>query len=409
MKIIFIGTRNFNFFTPSLLNEFDKIIVTSKNYQVPDFLNNGSEVIKVREVYDKNSMTYQLDFDNCIELLEKIIKIGEEVKVFCNQEANLEIAEKIRKRFSAYDHMESRVEMFRDKLLMKKAIKSNNLRVPSFIALDKEISLKDYEVFKKCLSDKFIIKPGCSVGSRGVYKIFRQSDFISFINENQGDTSHFEAEEFINGDLYEFDTVVQNGKLLYSNVSRYSCPMADLQEGTTLGSIMVGRHEEIHRRISQFGEQCLIALKALNGCFHMELFHSHNDELVFLEVAARSPGLMTVPAYQRWEGVNMYDLELLIQSGRPVTSSHLTPVGRQSRPSFFVVYPKIAGRVMSLNTPEADAEIDIDWQVTPGQLVEDTATNIDYAARFFVTCKNADHAKEIFEWLTMEFKAVTYD
>ncbi|NKG32368.1 hypothetical protein [Erwinia rhapontici] len=130
--------------------------------------------------------------------------------------------------------------------------------------------------------------------------------------------------------------------------------------------------------------------------------------LVFLEVAARSPGLMTVPAYQRWEGVNMYDLELLIQCGMPASDIALPHSQHRSRPSFFVVYPKISGSINALNTPETEAEIDIDWQVTAGQEVSDTTTNIDYAARFFVTCNNVDEAKRTFEYLTREFKAVDY-
>ena len=409
MKIIFIGTKNFTFFSKQLLSQYDKTIITSMDYHIPEFISSDSKIIRVNEVYDASSMTFKLNVNECIESLESIITHEENVKVFCNQEANLEVAEKIRQHFGVYDHMGSRVEIFRDKLLMKETLNRSNLRVPRYTALNQNLSVDDYENLLERLSEKFIIKPSCSVGSRGVYKIFNKHDFISFINDNSGDLAHFEAEEFIHGDLYEFDTVVQDGELIYSNVSRYSCPMADLQEGTTLGSIMVDRDEEIHKRISHFGKQCLSSLEALNGCFHMELFRSSSDELVFLEVAARSPGLMTVPAYHRWEGVNMYDLELLVQSGRKVSTSDISSIsGFQSRPSFFIVYPKITGKVISINTPVTDAEVDIDWQVSQGQLVEDTTTNIDYAARFFVTCKNAGHAKEIFEWLTKEFKAVTY-
>lgn len=407
MKIIFVGTKNFHFFSRPLLESFEKIILTGNKNTCPDFIGRVSKVIRVDEVYDCNSKTYKLNIEQCISRLLEVTDLNEECKVFCNQEANLEVAEEIRKRFSIYDHMDSRVEIFRDKILMKKVIKSHGLRVPHFIELKSDIHRSDYSYLKELLSEHFIIKPSYSVGSRGVYKVFEKQDFINFIDEASSDNCQFQAEEFISGVLYEFDTVLQNGELLYSNVSRYSCPMADLQDGVTLGSIMVERHEYIHKRIHKFGIQCLDALNALNGCFHMELFHSQSDELVFLEVAARSPGLMTVPAYLFWEGINMYDMELLIQSGNP--ASNVTfPYGHQSKPSFFIVYPKIAGRVLSLNIPEIEADLDIDWQVVPEQVVTDTTTNIDYAARFFVTCKNVNEAKQLFEWLTTEFEAVSY-
>ncbi len=78
---------------------------------------------------------------------------------------------------------------------MKETLNRSNLRVPRYTALNQNLSVDDYEKLLERLSEKFIIKPSCSVGSRGVYKIFNKHDFISFINDNSGDLAHFEAEE----------------------------------------------------------------------------------------------------------------------------------------------------------------------------------------------------------------------
>ncbi|EMF0806284.1 ATP-grasp domain-containing protein [Klebsiella aerogenes] len=409
MKIIFVGTKNFSFFSKSILNDFEKIIITNKSYKINDELEKASTVIRVSEVYDVNSKTLKLDYQECIEKLSEIVQNAKLYRVFCNQESNLEVAEKIRSFFSIYDHMGGRVELFRDKLLMKQAVIDNGLRAPVYTELAHSSTPASYTDLYSKLKGKFIIKPSNSVGSRGVYKIFNSNDYDDFLKDTANDDCQFEAEEFISGELYEFDSALQNGEILYSNVSKYSCPMADLQEGKTLGSIMIEREQPIHQRITQFGIKCLKALKASDGCFHMELFHNDNDELVFLEVAARSPGLMTVPAYHCWEGVNMYDIELYIQSGLPASDLIVHDANRVSYPSFFIVYPKISGTVSKINTPNIDANIDIDWSVHPGQVVTDTTTNIDYAARFFVTCKNVESANSIFNFLVNEYKAVNYD
>lgn len=105
----------------------------------------------------------------------------------------------------------------------------------------------------------------------------------------------------------------------------------------------------------------------------------------------------------------MYDIELYIQSGLPASDLIVHDANRVSYPSFFIVYPKISGTVSKINTPNIDANIDIDWSVHPGQVVTDTTTNIDYAARFFVTCKNVESANSIFNFLVNEYKAVNYD
>lgn len=337
MKVVFVGTKNFNFFADSLMKDFDKVVLTTHNYKLPESIIMTSTVIRVDEVFDFDSKTHKLNKEQCIQYLTKIIDEPSEVRVFCNQEANLDVAEDIREYFHIYDHMKSGVEIFRDKIMMKTTIHNKGLRAPIFTELSQYRYPGDYPELMDKLKGDFIIKPNSSVGSRGVYKIFSESDFLSFIKETENDNCRFEAEEYIRGELYEFDTAVQNGVILYSNVSKYSCPMADLQEGVTLGSIMIERNKEIHQRIYSFGSQCLAALDAFDGCFHMEIFHNVNDELVFLEVAARSPGLMTVPAYHRWEGVNMYDLELLIQCGLPADDFAQPSEGHKSRPSFFIV------------------------------------------------------------------------
>jgi biotin carboxylase len=408
MQIIFIGTKNFDFFSRSVLNNHQKILVVAKTEKLPIWLEDSSKVIRVEEVYDHNSKTFHLDFDEAVAGLSPLVVSSSESRVFCNQESNLEVADRIRARFSLHDHLNGNVDNFRDKLTMKSIIQSTGLRAPIYTELKNPVLPDAYEALHQLLKGRFIVKPCSSVGSRGVYKISEKRDFERFLSETADDECRYEAEEFIEGELYEFDLAIQNGRVIYSAVSRYSCPMADLQEGRTLGSIMVRRDSPLHARISAFGLQCAQALRAENGCFHMELFHSTHDELVFLEVAARSPGLMTVPAYHSWEGVNLYDIELLIQSGQDASTLGEPLQGHKSRPAFFVVFPKINGTVSALNKPESKGRIEIDWRVAVGQEVAATTTNIDFAGKAFVSASSEAEANEAFHYLTSEFVPVEY-
>lgn len=408
MQIIFVGTKNFNFFSRDLLNQQKKVILASTTEKLPEWLEASSTIIRVAEAYDHNSKTYCLDLDESICRLAPLINTQDDFKVFCNQEANLDVADNIRKYFSLYDHLNGNVEHFRDKLVMKEIIKKSHLRAPIYTDLNKELSVDDYEVLWKSLRGKFIIKPCSSVGSRGVYKISEKDDFVHFLEESKGDECRYEAEEFIEGDLYEFDLAIQDGKIIYSAVSRYSCPMADLQEGRTLGSIMVNRESPLHSRISNFGLKCSKALGATNGCFHMELFHSIHDDLVFLEVAARSPGLMTVPAYHSWEGINLYDIEMLIQSGQCASTLGIPSQGHKILPAFFVVFPKVNGTITAINQPKLNIKIEMDWRVAVGQKVNATTTNIDFAGKAFVRTDNEAEAELAFKYLTTEFNPIVY-
>ena len=408
MRIIFIGIRNFNYFSRELLDAYRKIIVVSNTQVVPEWLAASSTVVRVPEIYDGLSKVNQFDLAQCLSDLAPLVAEGGPHGVFCNEEANLEVADAIRAKFALYNHMHGTIDHFRDKLVMKKIVQHAALRTPAYTLLEAGIGLERYAALAKMFNNKFIVKPVSSVGSRGVYKIFNQDDFARFVTEARDDGCVYEAEEFIDGELYQYDLALQGGVELYCAVSHYSCPMADLQEGRTLGSMMLGRETELHKRITTFGKQCAQALGAKDGCFHMEIFHSNTDELVFLEVAARSPGLMTVPAYVSWEGINMYDIELRLQAGQDASAHAVARAGHVSKPAFFVVFPKVNGLVDKLNTPAIAGHFDLDWRVQEGKQVDATTTNVDFAGKIFVSNETEGLAKQDFIHLTEQFIPVIY-
>ena len=89
-----------------------------------------SQIIFVDEVYDVDAKTWKLDVEACIASLMTIVRDAPDSKVFCNQEANLDVAEQIRRHFHLYDHLRGRTERFRDKVLMKSFIVNQQLQAP---------------------------------------------------------------------------------------------------------------------------------------------------------------------------------------------------------------------------------------------------------------------------------------
>lgn len=409
MCVIFIGIRRFEFFTMENLEKVDKILVISHNEIVPSWLmDQTNQIIRVNEIYDKTSKMNVFDINECIEKLIPIITNNSDFTIFCNQESNMEIADTLRRHFSLYDHLNGKMNNFRDKLVMKEAVQNSNLRTPKYVSLSEDILSKGYEHLHKILGAKFVIKPCSSVGSRGVIKVFSKIDFFNFVDNIWGDGCKYEAEEYIDGDLYEFDFAIYNGIEIYSSISRYSCPMVEIQEGKSLGSIMMTRDSKLHNVITKFGRECGKALQANNGCFHMELFIS-NNELVFLEIAARSPGLMTVPAYKSWEGINMYDLELALQTGNYDLTKNISTLNHISKPAFFVVFPKTRGTVEKLNCPNINGEFKINWAIAEGEKIEISTNNVDFAGLIFVQNKDEIEAEKDFIYLTEHFTPIKYN
>lgn len=405
-KVIFVGARNIQFFSEELLNSIDILILTTESNTIPISIQTLAKVIIVGQDYDPALLTESLSFNDCIDALHPYMSKKDNISVFCNQEAYLLVAEKIRQYYQLNSHIIGGLERFRDKHLMKDILQKHDLRVPKFLTFGKLTPPKYIDV-QQHLGEIFIAKPLSSVGSRGVNKIENEHDYNVFIQNNDSLLEYFEIEEFIDGTLYEYDFAIRNGEILYSTVSQYSCPMALLQKGYTLASIKVKKSSWEYEAIATFGNQCAKALSANNGCFHMEVFISANQhEVIFLEVAARSPGLLTVPAYDNWDGFNMYDAELMIQanlSDIPKKSSNWI-----SKPSFFVVIPKENGTVKEICQPEIVGIFDVNWKVKLGDKITVTTTNVDNAATALVICRTEEEARADFKYITENYTPIIY-
>ena len=408
MTEILVGCKNFDFFTKKLLEDMTTVIVASETQDIPSWLTNNSRVIRVKELYDSRSKTLQLDGVQALLMLRALGDVDGSSHVFCNQEANLEVAEQIRRELGSFDHLKGKTECFREKPLMKDAILSAGLRAPRYCVLASNPDTRIYKSLVETIGLRMIIKPCASVGSRGVYKVFTRSDFDDFVRDSANDGCTYEAEEFIDGTLLEFDFAMQRNVCLARAVSRYSCPMADLQEGCTLASIMITPSSDLFKKIEAFGLACAEALEAKDGCFHMELFLTKEGELVFLEIAARSPGLLTVPAYKSWLGINFYDIELFIQLDRDAAALACPDSSFFSRPAFFAVFPKLTGIVTNLHVPILKGEYQIKWRVKVDEAVVATNTNIDYAGLLFLTANNEEDAISDFNYLIRDFVPVSY-
>lgn len=406
-KVIFVGARNFQFFSDELLNSIDILILTNELSSVPVSVQGRAEIIIVGQEYDPALLTESLRFDDCITALNPhIFAQDQNIRIFCNQEAYLFVAERIRDHYQLNSHIVGGLDRFRSKQVMKTILQKHGLRVPNFLVFNKS-EPHEYYTAQKQIGKVFIAKPISSVGSRGVNKIENECDYMEFVQNNYSSLEHFEIEEFIDGTLYEYDFAVRDGEVLYSAVSQYSCPMALLQKGRTLASIKVKESSWEYETITAFGEKCAQALSANNGCFHMEIFISTTQrEVIFLEVAARSPGLLTVPAYINWDGFNMYDAELMIQADLP--SMPTKPSNWVSKPSFFVVIPKETGLVKEICQPKTTGIFDVTWKVKSGDNIIVTQTNVDNAATALVVCHTEEDARTDFKHITENYTPIIY-
>ncbi|MDC0711116.1 hypothetical protein POL68_21790 [Stigmatella sp. ncwal1] len=385
MKVFILSARNADFYSLKNISRQCDLFLIATPAQVrgmrEDVRQHFQEIIEVREVLDRVSRVSTFDKSETAQAIRRRIQEGENFRIICNQEANLLVASELREEFGIPGPRPRQIEPFRNKLLMKSRLSSLSNHLPRYVDLEGvQDSLRSsphaaYSLLREQLGSALILKPKSSVGSRGVYLVREWEEFESFLTNESEFIPSYEADEYIQGTLYECDSVVQRGQFLFSECSLYTCPNLEFQFGKNLGSLPLAPNNPEAIKLKEFSRQVLSNFDLPDSAFHMEIFLRPDGTPVFLEVAARVPGLASVPLYAIQHGVNMLDLEFRVQTGIQFDSD----IKARAESCFYMVFPKKDGLITELCNPPVESPYTLDWKVKEGERTTRTTTNIEYA------------------------------
>ena len=100
----------------------------------------------------------------------------------------------------------------------------------------------------------------------------------------------------------------------------------------------------------------------------MEFFRLDNDDLIFVEVAARPPGGRIVDLHQRQWNINMELEHLKCQRG----IKQLIGLEPPSQYFAWAYIPLQPGEVIDLDMPMFLSHVNIDWNVKPGNIFQES-------------------------------------
>ncbi|WP_223517738.1 acetyl-CoA carboxylase biotin carboxylase subunit family protein [Pseudomonas sp. GL-B-19] len=212
------------------------------------------------------------------------------------------------------------VNLARNKLDMKAAVQARQLRVPSFMSLDRYLALQGRVPWHGAT----VLKPHSGASSMDVSIHQQPARTFDEISRKISDLSlcieDFQVEEYISGPIRHFDGLVQNGRILTMLSSQYVGTCLDYMErGHPLGSW----HLETTAQMQVWVSAALEAVQIRNGAFHLEAI-MEGDEPVFLEVGNRVGGADVVATYELATGIHMPSLELRIHIEGELDIAHLT-------------------------------------------------------------------------------------
>lgn len=338
----------------------------------------------------------KINFSFAKDVIHKQMAQSTDVKIICLSEDNILLSAKLRDEFEISGMKLEYALPFRDKVIMKDALRSKNVRIPRYYKFDCA-RLSDTASYFLHLQNElglpFILKPTLLLGSLGVTLIDSLITFLEFC-QNKPIHTEYEAEEFISGTLFHCDSIRKDNKTIFSVCCEYTNPNFDFQAGKSVISMILNSDAPLTKRIFSFNENVLTALNFKEGITHHEIFLTKNNELVFLEIAARSPGAIVTPMYRRAFGIGFEDIDYKMQMDIPFD---LNP--RYDDVYLSGIFPVIPGKVEKLVSPPIKSQHEMNWLIKPGENINSSKSLRDKASTIIAWNKNPYELRDDFNFL----------
>jgi len=195
-----------------------------------------------------------------------------------------------------------------------------------------------------------VIKPTRGMGSMDTFLIHTEADLNKVLRKGiykyLDGPIDYEIEKFVTGQMYHIDGFVEKGKLKLIWPSVYMNTCAGYLDSKFLGSYSLSPKNPLTPRLIDTVKSILEFMDAPPSySFHVEVWHTPDDKLVFCEAASRSGGAGVATVMLELFEVNLNKASSQSQCEETVTSPLPDSYVNQNQPNrsvgWIVVYPKL--------------------------------------------------------------------
>ena len=194
---------------------------------------------------------------------------------------------------------------FRDKLAMRMRAKSCGISNPNFCSLFND---HDINTFADTILPPWVLKPRSEASASGIIKVYDKESLWIHINEMGNNRFKYLVEQFRPGDVYHCDSLILNGKILFSITSKYlSTPMEISQGGGVFRSANIPYDSEDDKAIKAVNEQVVKGFGLKHGVAHSEYIKcTDNGKIYFLETSSRVGGAHIAEMVAEASNINLW-------------------------------------------------------------------------------------------------------
>ncbi|MEU1626343.1 hypothetical protein ABZ746_13660 [Streptomyces sp. NPDC020096] len=229
-----------------------------------------------------------------------------------DNEYDLERTARIREDLGVPGQSSASALSFRDKVVMKQ-VAGRAVATPRFARLGTITDLTDFIAGN---TYPVVVKPVKQGGSRDIVVLRDESELVEFSRRHWRDD--LMVEDYIEGDIYHVDAVLAEDYRFVAS-SRYLRNCLGVLSGQNNGSLQLHPQDKLAKRLEEFLDSTLGAFDPpTTGAYHLEVFHTPEDELVLCEIASRVGG-SRIPALTRATyGLDLLTTWLRLSCGLPV-------------------------------------------------------------------------------------------
>ncbi|AWI26512.1 ATP-grasp domain-containing protein [Flavobacterium pallidum] len=194
---------------------------------------------------------------------------------------------------------------FRDKLAMRMRAKSCGISNPNFCSLFND---HDINTFADTVLPPWVLKPRSEASASGIIKVHDKESLWMHINEMGNNRFKYLVEQFRPGDVYHCDSLIVDGKIVFSITSRYlATPMEISQGGGIFRSANIEYGSEDDKAIKKCNEQVIKGFGLKHGAAHSEYIKCKDDgKIYFLETSSRVGGAHLAEMVAAASGINLW-------------------------------------------------------------------------------------------------------
>ncbi len=199
----------------------------------------------------------------------------------------------------------SAIAYYRDKLAMRMAAQAAGFLVPDFVRV---LNYDELRAYMDRVPAPWLLKPRSEASALGIRKIAEPEQLWRALDELGDRQSFFLMERFVPGEIFHVDSIVSEGKVVFSSAHQYGRPpMQVMHEGGVFTTRTVDRQSSDWNQLITLNARLAPALGMQHGVTHAEFIRAHADgRFYFLEIAARVGGAFIVDLVEHSTGVNLW-------------------------------------------------------------------------------------------------------